>query len=257
MTNRSLLDYSGRSIVFDTETTGFPPEGATYKEYPATTKIISFGAVELMDGVPTGREWERFFNPGCSSARDALDVHGITDEFLLNYPAFGEEFISELYYEIFQVGEGIPVRLYAHKSRFDIDMLLSEVHRAGYDADAFIPLMDEIDTRTIFRSVYPHFKQYGLDKIQDHLGVTTKRDKHGALLDTKILAECMAIARRDFGAQAIARLEKDAVLRRSPALPDYGARTPRVLALSAEQTAGQQVFLESLAGKYPVLVKTA
>jgi DNA polymerase-3 subunit epsilon len=71
-----------RQIVLDTETTGLEPE--------LGHRIIEIGAVELVNRRPTGRNFHRYFNPERDIHAGALEVHGITVEFLADKPRFSE-----------------------------------------------------------------------------------------------------------------------------------------------------------------------
>ena len=87
-----------REIVFDTETTGF--------HYDGGDRLIEIGAVELINHMPTGRVYHQYINPERDVPEDAVKVHGLTTEFLQNYPKLSEiaqdfiDFSNNLYQKV-------------------------------------------------------------------------------------------------------------------------------------------------------------
>ena len=78
-----------RQVVLDTETTGLEPA--------AGHRIIEIGCVELIDRKLTGRHYHQYINPKREVDQGAMEVHGITNEFLLDKPEFHQivdEFIA-------------------------------------------------------------------------------------------------------------------------------------------------------------------
>ena len=69
-----------REIVFDTETTGFDPATGD--------RLVEIGAVELINHVPTGRTYHQYINPDRDVPEEVVKVHGLTNEFLKDYPFF-------------------------------------------------------------------------------------------------------------------------------------------------------------------------
>ena len=67
-----------REIVFDTETTGLSPENGD--------RLVEIGAVELINHIPTGRTYHQYINPERSVPEEVVAVHGLTEEFLKDYP---------------------------------------------------------------------------------------------------------------------------------------------------------------------------
>jgi len=161
-----------REIIFDTETTGLSAKDGD--------RVIEIGAVELINRFPTGKTFHMFINPvGKEVHPDALNIHGISNEFLNDKPKFAE------IYEDFEVffGEG---NLVAHNASFDMGFLNAELKRIGKPA-----LADNrvVDTLLIARKKFPG-QRNSLDALCARLGVdNSHREKHGALLDSEILAE--------------------------------------------------------------------
>src|SRR3712207_5863477 len=97
-----------REIVLDTETTG--------TDHGAGDRVIEIGCVELLNHIPTGRNFHRYFNPQRAVSAGALAVHGLSDEFLADKPLFAAV-VDEL---MDFLGDG---RLVIHNAAFDIGFL--------------------------------------------------------------------------------------------------------------------------------------
>lgn len=160
-----------REIVLDTETTGFDPE--------AGDRIVEIGAVELLNHLPTGRTYHQYINPERAMPREAFEVHGLGDDFLRDKPVFAA--IGQAFADF--VGDA---KLVIHNAAFDIKFLNFELKRMGLPE---IPWSQAIDTLAIARQKFPG-SPASLDALCRRFGVdNSKREKHGALLDSEILAE--------------------------------------------------------------------
>ncbi|MGN6548993.1 MAG: DNA polymerase III subunit epsilon [Pararhizobium sp.] len=160
-----------RHIIFDTETTGLDN---------TLDRIIEIGGVELDNHFPTGRSFHVFINPGDRKVHpDALAVHGISDEFLVDKPPFGE-IVEEL------VGFFEGAHLVAHNATFDIGFINAEFGRLG------LPVVEAsrvVDTLALARRRHP-MGPNSLDALCRRYGIdNSHRTKHGALLDAELLAE--------------------------------------------------------------------
>lgn len=160
-----------REIVLDTETTGFEPESGD--------RIVEIGAIELINHVRTGKEYHQYINPERSMPDGAFQVHGLGDDFLKDFPVFkqvGQAFIDF-------IGEA---RLVIHNAAFDMKFLNAELDGMGLPR---LPYDRAIDTLAIARSKFPG-SPASLDALCRRFGVdNAARTKHGALLDSEILAE--------------------------------------------------------------------
>ncbi|WP_113267529.1 DNA polymerase III subunit epsilon [Agrobacterium cavarae] len=160
-----------REIIFDTETTGLEAK---------FDRIIEIGGIELMNHFPTGRSIHIYINPEDRKVHpDALAVHGITDEFLQDKPKF-----AEVVDEIRAFFEG--ARWVAHNATFDMGFINAEFARLGIE-----PVSPEwvTDTLALARRKHP-MGPNSLDALCRRYGVdNSRRDKHGALLDSELLAE--------------------------------------------------------------------
>jgi DNA polymerase-3 subunit epsilon len=161
-----------REIVFDTETTGF--------NYDSGDRLIEIGAVELINHMPTGRIYHQYINPDREVPDEAVKVHGLTYDFLKNYPKVSEvaqEFID------FVGDDGILV---AHNASFDINFINYEFKHKGFKTFSWDKV---IDTLEIARSKFPGSRN-NLDALCKRFNIdNSSRTKHGALLDAELLAE--------------------------------------------------------------------
>jgi DNA polymerase-3 subunit epsilon len=160
-----------REIVFDTETTGLDPAQGH--------RIVEIGAVELCNHLPTGRTFQRYLNPERPMPLEALAVHGLDDDFLRDKPRFAaviDEFLAFL-------GDA---RLVAHNAMFDLRFLNAELARLGRPG---LPAERMVDTRALALARFPGAPS-SLDALCRRFGIdASARSRHGALLDSEILAE--------------------------------------------------------------------
>jgi len=160
-----------RQIVLDTETTGFEPaEG---------DRIVEIGGVELLNHMPTGRVYHQYINPERAMPESAFAVHGLGDEFLRDKPVFraiAQEFLDF-------VGDA---QLVIHNAGFDMKFLNAELEWAKLRK---LPDTQALDTLAIARKKFPG-SPASLDALCRRFGIdNSAREKHGALLDSEILAE--------------------------------------------------------------------
>lgn len=160
-----------REIIFDTETTGLDSR---------EDRIIEIGGIELDNHFPTGRTLHLYINPGDRKVHpDALAVHGITDEFLSDKPAFAD--VAEQILSFFEGAKWI-----AHNATFDMGFINAEFSRLGMPA---IAPSEVIDTLSLARRKHP-MGPNSLDALCKRYGIdNSHRTKHGALLDSELLAE--------------------------------------------------------------------
>ena len=162
-----------RQIVLDTETTGLEPE--------LGHRIIELAGVELVNRRLTGNNFHRYFNPERDSEAGALDVHGLTGEFLADKPKFRDTVKEFLDY----VG---GAELVIHNSAFDVAFLNRELALAEMKPiTEYCPGV--VDTLRMARDLHPG-KRNGLDALCERYRVdNSARTLHGALLDAQLLAE--------------------------------------------------------------------
>ncbi len=160
-----------REIVLDTETTGFEPSEGH--------RIVEIGAVELENHMPTGNTYHQYINPERGMPREAFEVHGLGDEFLRDKPVFKE--IGRAFLDF--IGDA---KLVIHNAAFDVKFLNFELKLMGLPT---IEWSRAIDTLAIARQKFPG-SPASLDALCRRFGVdNSAREKHGALLDSEILAD--------------------------------------------------------------------
>jgi DNA polymerase III subunit epsilon len=160
-----------REIVLDTETTGFEPtEGH---------RIVEIGAVELFNHMPTGRTYHQYINPKRQMPKEAFEVHGLGDDFLRDKPLFPA--IARAFLEF--IGDA---PLVIHNASFDMKFLNAELQWADLPP---LPNDRAVDTLLITRKKFPG-SPASLDALCRRFSIdNSMREKHGALLDSEILAE--------------------------------------------------------------------
>ena len=160
-----------RQVVLDTETTGIG-EGH---------KIIEIGCIELIDRKFTGRQYHQYVNPQRLVDPEAMEVHGISDEFLQDKPLFAN--IANDFIDFISGGQ-----LVIHNAPFDVGFMDREFGQlSGYPKTADICTI--LDTLVLARKMHPG-QRNSLDALCRRYGIdNSHRELHGALLDSEILAD--------------------------------------------------------------------
>jgi len=160
-----------REIVMDTETTGLDPMTGH--------RVVEIGAVELLNHLPTGYVYHQYINPERDMPRGAFDIHGLSEEFLSDKPVF--KAVAQDFLDF--VGDA---KLVIHNADFDMKFLNTELVRANLER---LPMDQVIDTLDIARWQFPG-AQNSLDALCRRFNIDNSgRTRHGALLDSEILAE--------------------------------------------------------------------
>ena len=160
-----------REIILDTETTGLDPATGD--------RIVEIGAVELLNHLPTGRTFHVYINPERDMPKEAEAVHGLSSAFLSDKPVFAA--IAQEFLDF--IGDAALV---IHNASFDMAFLNAEL---GFLRLGPIPPEQVIDTLHIARQKHPGSAN-SLDALCRRYGIdNSKRTKHGALLDSELLAE--------------------------------------------------------------------
>lgn len=160
-----------REIVLDTETTGVEANGGD--------RVVEIGCVELVNHCPTGRTFHQYINPERAMSEGAFKVHGLSDAFLSDKPVFAA--IAQDFVEFID-----GARLVIHNAAFDVGFLNMEFKRVGRGP---IEPARVVDTLAMARRKHPGASN-SLDALCSRYGIdNTRRTKHGALLDSEILAE--------------------------------------------------------------------
>jgi len=161
-----------RLIVLDTETTGIRPEEGH--------RIIEVGAVQILNREITNTEFHKYVQPN-RPVGDSVNIHGITDKFLINKPHFDK--ISD---DLLSFIEGAT--LIIHNAPFDLGFLDNELKINGTNKK-IEDICQIIDTLELSKEQRPG-TMHNLDSLCRRFGVdTSARTRHGALLDAQILAQ--------------------------------------------------------------------
>jgi len=161
-----------RLIVLDTETTGIKPSEGH--------RIIEVGAVEILDREITSVEFHKYVQPN-RKVGESVNIHGITDKFLINKPQFNQ--ISD---DLLSFIEGST--LVIHNAPFDLGFLNNELKLIGIK-DRIESICNVIDTLELSKQQRPG-TMHNLDALCRRFGIdTSERTRHGALLDAQILAK--------------------------------------------------------------------
>ena len=163
-----------RQIVLDTETTGL----STAEDH----RIIEIGAVEIINRRLTGETYQQYINPERESDAGALEVHGITNEFLSDKPKFAA--IADDFLDFIEGAE-----LIIHNAAFDIGFLDHELSKLKKEKRRIKGISTVLDTLKLARDKHPGQKN-NLDALCRRYDVdNSNRELHGALLDSEILAD--------------------------------------------------------------------
>lgn len=161
-----------REIVFDTETTGLNPD--------AGDRIVEIGCVELVNHIPTGKFFHKYINPERSLSEEVIAVHGLTEEFLSDKPKFSE--IAQEFLDFI----GDDSLMVAHNANFDMKFINAELSWCGLSPVSYDRM---VDTVQIARKKFPGAK-VNLNELCKRFHIdNSARTKHGALLDSELLAE--------------------------------------------------------------------
>jgi DNA polymerase-3 subunit epsilon len=161
-----------RRIVLDTETTGLEPSDGH--------RVIEIACVELFDRRPTGRNFHRYLNPDREIDAGAIQVHGLTTDFLADKPRFPD--VADEFIEFVEGAE-----LLIHNAPFDVGFLNAEFAAMGRPGiETICPVTD---TLAMAREIHPG-KRNSLDALCERYQVdNSRRALHGALLDAQLLAD--------------------------------------------------------------------
>lgn len=165
---------SSRQVVLDTETTGL--------EVSQGHRIIEIGCVELENRRLTGRHYHQYIQPERDIDQGALEVHGITPEFLADKPVFAR--VADEFVDFIRGAE-----LIIHNAPFDVGFMDAEFKRLDEQHPLTSSLCRITDSLLLARNKYPG-QRNNLDALCQRYGIdNSNRTLHGALLDAEILAE--------------------------------------------------------------------
>ena len=214
-----------RQVVLDTETTGlYPAEG---------DRVISIGCVEIVDRRITGREWHQRLNPeGRLSHPKALEVHKIPDEALVNEPTF-----AAIRFDFWNFLRGAD-ELIIHNAPFDLGFLNAEIARLGssFKIEDRFRIVDtmRIGGRQVGGSLNRLLDEHGIDR-------SIREERHGALIDSRLLAELYLAMTRGNGELEVAPAP---AISASDAFVATRPQIPVVVATVEEQAAHEGMMAE-------------
>jgi len=164
-----------KQIILDTETTGLDKKSGH--------RVIEIGCVEIVNRKYTGNEYHVYLNPERDSDPGALEVHGLTSEFLSDKPKF-----EEIYQEFIDFIK--DSELLIHNAEFDIGFLNHEIKLMSKNLNTIDEHVSLItDTLQIAREKHPG-QRNSLDALVNRYEIGGyDRELHGALLDSKILGD--------------------------------------------------------------------
>ena len=161
-----------RVIALDTETTGI--------SHRLGHRVIEIGAVELVDGRSTGRQFHTYLQPQRAVDRGAQRVHGITNAMLVGKPLF-----ANVAGELLDFLSG--AEMVAHNATFDVGFLDNELRLAGISEGLSRHCRITCSLK-LARARWPRMPNK-LDDLLHRLRIPHSRDLHGALKDAHLLAQ--------------------------------------------------------------------
>ena len=215
-----------REIVLDTETTGLDAANGD--------RLVEIACLELINHLPTGRTFQRYLNPDREVSKGAAEVHGLTTAFLATQPRFAEIVDDFLAF----IGDA---PLVIHNAEFDMGFLNAELTRCDRP---LLPRERATDTLLIARQKFPG-AQASLDALCRRFAIdNSARTKHGALLDSELLAEVYLelVGGRQAGLDLVLQSSAAVVAPASRRI----ARPPRPHAPTEEERAAHAAFLAKL-----------
>ncbi len=163
-----------RQIILDTETTGL--------ETSEGHRIIEIGCIELVNRRLTGNHYHQYLQPDREIDESAIEVHGITNEFLVDKPRFAN--VADEFLDFIKGGQ-----LVIHNAPFDIGFINYEFSLLGSKWGKVQDHCTILDTLLMAREMHPG-QRNSLDALCKRYDIdNTSRTLHGALLDSEILAD--------------------------------------------------------------------
>jgi DNA polymerase-3 subunit epsilon len=222
-----------RQIVLDTETTGLEPSQGH--------RIIEIGCVELINRRLTGNNYHQYLQPDREIDEGALQVHGISNEFLKDKPRF-----TDVVDDLMSYLKG--AELVIHNAPFDVGFLNHELKLVGNDFGVIADHCTVTDTLLMARKMHPGQKN-NLDALCKRYEVNNaQRDLHGALLDAEILSE---VYLRMTGGQVGLALDSEQAAEKedgiaSPSRISSDRAPLRVIAANKDELSAHAEFLKKM-----------
>jgi DNA polymerase-3 subunit epsilon len=175
MSNNTVIDSdkNKRLIILDTETTGINPRDGH--------RIVEIGCVEMINRRLTGNTFHVYINPLKHMDQEVINIHGLTNEFLLDKPIFSK--VVDQFVDFIKGAE-----LVIHNAKFDVGFMDHEFAMLRRSIPKTYDMCTVIDTLKVSKD------EFGAPKTLDYLARNYKVDKlvdrtyHGALIDAQLLA---------------------------------------------------------------------
>ena len=224
-----------RQIVLDTETTGLDPKQGH--------RIIEIGCVEIENRRLTGRNFHCYLNPDREIDEAAIEVHGLTRQFLSDKPRFKQ--IEDEFLEFVTDTE-----LIIHNAPFDIGFLDSELTLSSSSNQSMDSVCTVLDTLILARGKHPG-QRNNLDALCKRYGIdNTQRDLHGALLDAEILADVYLVMTSGQSSLSLREESTEAAVKFSKSRKLDPTRTPSlVIRASAAELRAHAARLDEIDNK--------
>ncbi len=221
-----------RQVVLDTETTGLDPQQGH--------RVIEIGCVEILNRRLTGRHFHQYLNPDREIDEAAIEVHGITSQFLADKPRFGQ--VEANFLEFVSGAE-----LVIHNAPFDIGFLDHELKLSGSGQGKMANFCAILDSLLLARDKHPG-QRNNLDALCKRYGVdNTQRDLHGALLDAEILADVYLLMTSGQSSLSLREeQEEQSVAARRDRKFDPNRPSLRIVAASADELESHEACLNEI-----------
>jgi len=220
-----------RQIVLDTETTGLEPSEGH--------RIIEIGCLEIVNRRVTGERLHEYLQPGREIDPRAIEVHGISNEFLLGKPRFAE--VVDRFLDFVDGAE-----LVIHNAPFDVGFINHELRLAKARVRRIEDVCGILDTLVLARRMHPGSRN-SLDALCKRYQIDASgRVLHGAVLDAGLLADVYLAMT---GGQVTLSLERegpDPASLSAPVRPRGPSVPLRVIEPSAEELAQHDDLLALL-----------
>jgi DNA polymerase-3 subunit epsilon len=227
-----MSEQGKRQVVLDTETTGLEPAQGH--------RIIEIGCVELVDRRLTGNNFHVYLQPDREIDQAAIEVHGITNEFLADKPRFAD--IAE---ELLRYLGGAEVII--HNAPFDTGFIDAELSRLP-ERRQMASVCEITDTLVMAREMHPG-QRNSLDALCSRYDIeNSHRTKHGALLDAEILADVYLAMTGGQKALSLENEEESQTAESQDGIRRLSAERPalRVVSADADECASHETRLDAI-----------
>lgn len=201
-------------------------------------RLVEIGCIELVNHLPTGKTYHQYINPERDMPIEAFNVHGLSEEFLKDFPTFGEivgEFLDF-------VGDA---RLVIHNAAFDMKFINYEIAAFGFPK---LSMKQVTDTLMMAREKFPG-SPANLDALCRRFNIdNSERTLHGALLDAELLAEVYLelLGGRQHGLELAADSQATLDHNGAPQKQAKPVREARQFDISEKELAAHNALLEEL-----------